>query len=70
MRVVVSELSGKGNLCNKIEEYKLHSDEKAVAKVLKEIKELEAKGFSFEAAEASVAVMLKRQHPGINRPLS
>jgi 2-isopropylmalate synthase len=68
MRVVVSELSGKGNLLNKIEEYKLHSDEKSVAKVLKEIKELEAKGFSFEAAEASVAVMLKRHHPGYKPP--
>jgi 2-isopropylmalate synthase len=68
MRVVVSELSGKGNLLNKIEEYKLHSDEKAVAKVLKEIKELEAKGFSFEAAEASVAVMLRRHQPGYKPP--
>jgi len=68
MRVVVSELSGKGNLLTKIEEFKLHSDEKSVAKVLKEIKELEGKGFSFEAAEASVALMLKRHHPGYKPP--
>jgi 2-isopropylmalate synthase len=68
MRVVVSELSGKGNLLDKVEEFKLHADEKSVAKVLKEIKELEAKGFSFEAAEASVALMLKRHHPGYKPP--
>jgi 2-isopropylmalate synthase len=31
--------------------------------VLNEVKELESRGFSFEAAEASVAMMLKRQQP-------
>jgi 2-isopropylmalate synthase len=60
MRVVVSELSGKSNLMSKLEEYRLKVDEKAVGKVLREIKDLEAKGFSFETAEASVAMMLKR----------
>jgi 2-isopropylmalate synthase len=32
--------------------------------VLEEIKALEAKGFSFEAAEASVAMMIRRNSPG------
>jgi 2-isopropylmalate synthase len=68
MRVVVSELSGKGNLLNKAEEYRLPADDKAVAKVLKEIKELEARGFSFETAEASVAMMLKRHQPRYKPP--
>jgi 2-isopropylmalate synthase len=63
MRVVVSELSGKGNLLNKVEEFRLQADEKAVGKVLREIKELEGRGFSFETAEASVAMMLKRSNP-------
>jgi 2-isopropylmalate synthase len=68
MRVVVSELSGKGNLLKKIEEYRLQADDKAVGKVLKEIKELEARGFSFETAEASVAMMLKRHNPDYKPP--
>jgi len=68
MRVVVSELSGKSNLMNKLEEYHLAVDEKAVGRVLKEIKELEAKGFSFETAEASVAMMLRRNSPGYKPP--
>jgi 2-isopropylmalate synthase len=68
MRVVVSELSGKGNLLNKVEQFRLQVDEKAVGKVLKEIKELEARGFSFETAEASVAMMLKRHHPRYKPP--
>jgi len=61
MRVVVSELSGRGNLLSKAEEYGLGKIEgEAVVGVLKEIKALESQGFSFEAAEASVALMLKR----------
>ncbi|HSM91791.1 MAG TPA: citramalate synthase [Anaeromyxobacteraceae bacterium] len=67
MRVVVSELSGRGNLLSKAEEFGL--DPKAdVANVLNEIKALEARGFSFEAAEASVALLMKRQEPGYKPP--
>ena len=67
MRVVVSELSGRGNLLHKAEEFGLAAGVD-VAEVLEEIKALEAKGFSFEAAEASVAMLMKRQQPGY-RPL-
>ncbi len=66
MRVVVSELSGRGNLLAKAEEHGLETTD--VSGVLSEIKALEAKGFSFEAAEASVAMMLKRQEPGYRAP--
>ncbi len=62
MRVVVSELSGRGNLLSKAEKFGLEVGE-AVSDVLEEIKNLEARGFSFEAAEASVAMMLNRQSP-------
>ena len=69
MRVVVSELSGRGNLLSKAEELGLVVDGgDEVAGVLNDIKALEARGFSFEAAEASVALMLKRQQPGYTPP--
>ena len=68
MRVVVSELSGRGNLLSKAEEFGLDAAGKGVADVLAEIKALEAKGFSFEAAEASVALMMKRQEEGYAPP--
>ncbi|MBC8505349.1 MAG: citramalate synthase [Anaerolineales bacterium] len=69
MRTVVSELSGRGNLFSKAEELDLDVDDGgAVAKVLEEIKALEARGFSFEAAEASVALMLHRQKPDYKPP--
>ncbi|HTX92986.1 MAG TPA: citramalate synthase [Anaerolineales bacterium] len=69
MRVVVSELSGRGNLLSKAEEYGLGElGSQEVTGVLNEIKTLESQGFSFEAAEASVALMLKRQEPGYVAP--
>jgi len=69
MRVVVSELSGRGNLLSKAAEYGLELErDDQVADVLNEIKALEAQGFAFEAAEASVAMMMKRQDPAYEPP--
>jgi 2-isopropylmalate synthase len=69
MRVVVSELSGRGNLMSKAEEFGLDAEKgPELTGVLHEIKELEARGFSFEAAEASVAVRLKRHGEGYEAP--
>jgi 2-isopropylmalate synthase len=71
MRVVVSELSGRGNLLSKTEEYGLGGlSSEEITSVLNEIKELESQGFSFEAAEASVALMLKRQQPDYEPPFT
>ena len=64
MRVVVSELSGRANLLSKAEEYGIEiTNNAAVPQVLNDIKTMESKGFSFEAAEASVIMMLKREQP-------
>jgi 2-isopropylmalate synthase len=68
MRVVVSDLSGRGNLLSKAEEHGVEVEGEEVVGVLNDIKELEARGFSFEAAEASVAMMLKRQEYGYKPP--
>jgi 2-isopropylmalate synthase len=69
MRVVVSELSGRGNLLSKAEEIGVDLGEGGdVGDVLSEIKGLESAGFSFDAAEASVALMLKRQAPDYRPP--
>jgi 2-isopropylmalate synthase len=69
MRVVVSELSGRGNVLSKAAEYGLEfAHVEKVTDVLNEIKTLEAQGFAFEAAEGSVAIMMKRQDPGYRPP--
>ncbi len=68
-RVVVSELSGRGSLLSKAEEFGLQTGGGAdVGEVLATIKGLEAKGFSFEAAEASVTMLMRRQLPGYSAP--
>lgn len=67
-RVVVSELSGRGNLLAKAEQYDVAIAEGADAAVLGELKEREANGFAFESAEASVALMMRRKQPGYAAP--
>jgi 2-isopropylmalate synthase len=69
MRVVVSELSGRANLVSKSEEFGFENVDKGrIGQVLDQIKALEAKGFSFEAAEASVALMMQRQQDNYTPP--
>jgi 2-isopropylmalate synthase len=69
MRTVVSELSGHGNLHSKAEEFGMQLDNRdSVTEVLSEIKDLESQGFSFEAAEASVAIRLKRHQSDYKPP--
>ena len=69
MRIVVSELSGRGNILSKAEEYGLQVDgNEDVSEVLKQIKAGEARGFSFEGAEASVTLMMKRRESGYAPP--
>ncbi len=69
MRVVVSELSGRGNVLSKAEEMAEELGRgQDVSDVLRQIKENEARGFSYEAAEASVALMLRRSSPSYEAP--
>src|SRR5262249_51608463 len=65
-RVVVSELSGRGNVLAKAEEYGIVVGAPEAA--LAEIKAAEARGASFEAAEASAALVLARGAPGYRAP--
>jgi 2-isopropylmalate synthase len=67
-RVLVSELSGRGNLVYKAQEFGLDAGKDEVRQVLGQIKELENQGFYFEGAEASVELMLRRMKPGYRRP--
>ncbi len=68
MRVLISDLSGRGNLLSKAEELGLDIGSQEAVQVLEEIKHLENQGFVFEGAEASVGVRLYRARPDY-RPL-
>ncbi len=63
MRILVSDLSGQGNLLSKAEEFGLDVSRTEALRVLDEIKRLENEGFVFEGAEASVAIRLHRAKP-------
>jgi 2-isopropylmalate synthase len=67
-RSVVSELSGKGNIVDKARQFGLDTESLDMRRVLDEIKQLEAQGFTFEGAEASVELMLRRTHPAYVPP--
>jgi 2-isopropylmalate synthase len=60
MRSVVSELSGRGNIQLHAKALGLDLDNEQAQRVLNHIKRLEHEGFTFEAAEASVELMLHR----------
>jgi 2-isopropylmalate synthase len=67
-RTVISELSGRGNVLDKAAEYGVDTDSSQAREVLLQIKSLEAQGFAFESAEASMSLMLYRTQPDYNPP--
>jgi 2-isopropylmalate synthase len=67
-RSVVSELAGRGNLIDKVRQFQLNPESLDIPQVLEQIKQLEAQGFTFEGAEASVELMLRRTHPAYVPP--
>lgn len=66
-RVVVSELSGRGNVLSKAEELRLDGA-CASSAVLARIKQAEARGHAYEDAEASFALLVEREADGYRAP--
>ncbi|KAK4534051.1 hypothetical protein CDCA_CDCA01G0076 [Cyanidium caldarium] len=73
-RVLVSELSGRGNILTKVRQMDVGFDEndpvwrKRLAQVLERVKALENKGFTFEAADASLEMLVWRASPSYVPP--
>jgi 2-isopropylmalate synthase len=67
-RTVVSELSGRGNIADKALQLGLSAGSAQTREVLEQVKKLEAQGFTFEGAEASVDLMLRRSLPSYVPP--
>jgi 2-isopropylmalate synthase len=61
-RVLVSDLSGKSNIVLKAQElgFQIDSDSPELKQILSRIKELEHDGYEFEAAEGSLAILIRR----------
>ena len=67
-QTLISDLSGRGNVIDKAEQFGLDVDHQQAKDIVAQIKELEAQGFTFESAEASVNLMVRRMKPGYQRP--
>ncbi len=61
-RVLVSDLAGRSNIVMKAQElgFRVTNDTPELKTILARIKELEHEGFEFEAAEASLALLISR----------
>ncbi len=68
MRSVVSELSGRGNIQFQAQALGLDLNNEDAQRVLSHIKRLEHEGFTFEAAEASIELMLYRLRANYVQP--
>jgi 2-isopropylmalate synthase len=68
--VLVSELSGRGNILAKAREFglELDRDDPQTRWLVQHLKELEHRGFSYEAADASFEMLLRRLQPGYVAP--
>jgi 2-isopropylmalate synthase len=69
-RVLVSELSGRGNVLAKAREFglELDRDDPQTRWLVNHLKELEHQGYSYEAADASFAMLVRRLQPGYVAP--
>jgi 2-isopropylmalate synthase len=68
MRVVLSELGGRGTVLAKAEEHGVELADADAAPLVDELKQREAGGAAFEAAEASTALYLRRKGSGYRAP--
>src|SRR5882672_2404800 len=69
-RVLVSELSGRGNVLAKAREFglELDRDDPQTKWLVQHLKELEHRGYSYEAADASFEMLVRRLQPGYQAP--
>ena len=67
-QTLISELSGKGNVIDKAQQFGLDVNHDVASEIVTQIKDLEAQGFTFESAEASVNLMVRRMEPGYQQP--
>jgi 2-isopropylmalate synthase len=67
-RMVVSELSGRGNVLALAKRRGLEIDDEEAQRVLDQLKKLEHQGYAFEAADASVDLLIHRARSGYTPP--
>ncbi len=71
-RVVVSDLAGKSNIAFKAREFGIDVGDNDLLsrKIVREIKRLEDQGFQFDAADGSLALLMKKITGAFNEPFT
>jgi 2-isopropylmalate synthase len=59
--VLISELSGRGTVLSRAEQTGVELDDAAASRVVERVKELEHRGFQFEAADGSFDLLIRRE---------
>ena len=59
-RILLSELSGKSTIIQKLKGYEIEKKPEVIKKILDKIAKLENEGYQFEAAEATFELMVKK----------
>src|SRR5205814_52867 len=69
-RVLISELSGRGNVLAKAREFglELDRDDPQTRWLVNHLKQLEHQGYAYEAADASFEMLIRRLQPGYVAP--
>ena len=65
-RMVVSELAGKASILSKADELGLDMDDQLAAEVVEKVKDLEHKGYHFEAADGSFELLVRSMTGWVN----
>ena len=67
-KILISDMSGKASIALKLKEFGISDEDGDNKEILKRIKELEAKGYQFEGAEASFELLVKRFKGDVVKP--
>ncbi len=59
-RILISELSGNATLLTKMARYDITKNKELMRKILKQVQDLEHKGYHYESAEASFEILVKK----------
>ena len=69
-RVLVSDMSGRASIAEKMDEMGIDADEKTVEAVKEKVKEMESLGYQYEGAEASLKLLMEKTKGTLTPPFS
>jgi 2-isopropylmalate synthase len=69
-RILISDMAGRASIIEKLKSMGMAADNEEEARILELVKDMEAKGYQFEGADASFELLVKRVVEGIEPPFT